>query len=396
MNRSFSHGLENAGRMPGPLESLRASSPVKHRGSGLASVIVLGLLVFIAGCERPPVAPVQGGYRGVSMGQVVNPRLTAEQAGVHDVPPPIKPVRAGLVLGRAADAYRSVRVLGDLDIAEFGRTMNAITQWVAPADGGCVYCHVVGDFADDSKYTKVVARRMLAMVRDINSGWKSHVGETGVTCYTCHRGRPLPVEFWFSPVTDKRMMVGNRAGQNEPARSVGYTSLPNDPMTAFLVGSADIRIQSTAGQPSANHRSIKQAEWTYGLMVHMARSLGVNCTYCHNARAFADWSQSPPARAKAWYGIRMVRELNNAVLIPLAPVFPPNRLGPTGDGPKLNCATCHRGVYKPLYGVPMVKDYPGLYPPPGADAAGTVPHATATPQTTGGALPSAGASRSTG
>ena len=27
---------------------------------------------------------------------------------------------------------------------------------------------------------------------------------------------------------------------------------------------------------------------------------------------------------------------------------------------KVNCATCHQGVYKPLYGAPMAKDYPAL------------------------------------
>jgi photosynthetic reaction center cytochrome c subunit len=323
------------------------------------------------------------------MGQVVNPRLTAEQARVHEVPPPLKPVRAGLSLGKASETYKSVRVLGDLDIAEFGRTMTAMTQWVAPEDGGCLYCHVAGDFADDSKYTKVVARRMLAMVRNINSGWKSHVGETGVTCYTCHRGRPLPVEFWFAPKPDNRLMLGDRAGQNEPARSVGYASLPNDPMTPFLVGSEDIRIQSATGLASGNRHSIKQTEWTYGLMVHMSRALGVNCTYCHNTRAFADWAQSPPARAKAWHGIRMVREINNTVLIPLADVFPPNRLGPTGDGPKLSCATCHRGVYKPLYGVPMVKDYPGLYVPASTDGQAATPPLDEAPATSTSGAPAA-------
>jgi photosynthetic reaction center cytochrome c subunit len=129
-------------------------------------------------------------------------------------------------------------------------------------------------------------------------------------------------------------------------------------------------------------------------MVHMARSLGVNCTYCHNARSFSDWAQSPPQRVTAWYGIRMVRELNNTVLVPLASAFPQNRLGPTGDGPKLSCATCHRGVYKPLYGVPMVKDYPGLYPPAATDA--NAAPATQTPAAATGDAPTPTAAKTTG
>ena len=86
----------------------------------------------------------------------------------------------------------------------------------------------------------------------------------------------------------------------------------------------------------------------------------MNCTYCHNTRSFADWDQSTPQRATAWYGIRMVRDLNNTYLDPLHGVFPPSRLGPTGDAPKVNCATCHQGVYKPLFGVSPVVGFPEL------------------------------------
>jgi photosynthetic reaction center cytochrome c subunit len=43
-------------------------------------------------------------------------------------------------------------------------------------------------------------------------------------------------------------------------------------------------------------------------------------------------------------------------------VFPRQRLGPGGDVPKVNCTTCHQGVYRPLYGAPVAKDYPALVP----------------------------------
>ena len=62
----------------------------------------------------------------------------------------------------------------------------------------------------------------------------------------------------------------------------------------------------------------------------------------------------------AWHGIQMVRDLNANYLDPLKATSPRTRLGPTGDGPKLNCATCHQGVNKPLFGVSMAKDYPEL------------------------------------
>jgi cytochrome c peroxidase len=96
-------------------------------------------------------------------------------------------------------------------------------------------------------------------------------------------------------------------------------------------------------------------------MIHFSNSLGVNCTYCHNTRSMGEWSTSPSTRAQAWYGIRMVRNLNKEYLEPLADTLPPNRHGAEmGDGPKLNCATCHNGAYKPLLGVSMLGDYQAL------------------------------------
>jgi photosynthetic reaction center cytochrome c subunit len=56
----------------------------------------------------------------------------------------------------------------------------------------------------------------------------------------------------------------------------------------------------------------------------------------------------------------MVRDLNNDYLTPLTSVFPAHRLGSEGDAPKLNCATCHNGVNKPLYGAQMLDKFPSL------------------------------------
>jgi photosynthetic reaction center cytochrome c subunit len=56
----------------------------------------------------------------------------------------------------------------------------------------------------------------------------------------------------------------------------------------------------------------------------------------------------------------MAREINTTYVDPLTPVLPAAKLGPTGDIAKVNCATCHQGAYKPLYGVSMLRDYPEL------------------------------------
>ena len=96
-------------------------------------------------------------------------------------------------------------------------------------------------------------------------------------------------------------------------------------------------------------------------MMTFSQSLGVNCDFCHNTRSFYSWDGNPPQRTTAWYGIRMVRDLNNAYLDPLHDTLPPERWGAAmGDSPKVFCATCHNGVYKPLFGVSMAKDFPEL------------------------------------
>ena len=330
----------------------------------LASIVLAAAAVgtLLAGCERPPIDNVQVGFRGVAMEQNYNPRLMAAVIEANQPPAPLEPASADGP--KASAVYQNVKVLGDLSVGQFARSMVAMSNWVAPKEGpeaGCVYCHNPANFADDSKYTKVVARRMVQMTQNINVNWKQHVAATGVTCYTCHRGQPVPANVWFDPAPlkhDVTGLLGDRALQNSPAASVKLASLPYDPFGPYLAGDKPIRVQGDTALPTGNRASTKQTEFTYSLMVHMSDSLGVNCTYCHNSRSWQDWEQSPPQRATAWHGIRMARQLNNEYMTPLTGTFPANRLGPTGDVPKLNCATCHQGAYKPLFGAPMAKDHP--------------------------------------
>ena len=163
-------------------------------------------------------------------------------------------------------------------------------------------------------------------------------------------------------------------GQNHPSASVAYASLPYDPFSAYLKddGVNHIRVAGTQPLRSADHVvSVKTAEQTYGLMMHISQGMGVNCTYCHNTQSFRAWNLSTPARVRAWYGLRMVAANNQEYMTPLASVFPAVhatlgvdawRKGPNGDTYKVNCATCHQGQSKPMGGVSM-RDYaPGLYP----------------------------------
>nr|WP_286193357.1 photosynthetic reaction center cytochrome PufC [Boseongicola sp. H5] len=268
----------------------------------------------------------------------------------------------------AGDIYRNVQVLGGLTDANFNRLMNAMTQWVAP-EQGCAYCHgdvALEEYGEDNLYTKVVARRMIEMTQSINENWDVHVNanaQVGVTCYTCHRGQNVPNNIWFriSPVNSA--MAGWSANQNRVTMTSNFTSLPSDYLETYLLDFERIavhdlapRVENLPGDPL-----IQQTERTYAFMNYISNSLGVNCTFCHNSRAFYDGAQVTPQWATASLGIQMVQELNADYLVPLADVYPPERLGPVyGDPPLAACRTCHQGYQRPMEGLNVIHNWPEL------------------------------------
>jgi photosynthetic reaction center cytochrome c subunit len=335
--------------------------------AGIAAVAALPLI--LAGCELGPKESQQLGPRGPAMEQVTNLNLVKPPAA----PPPSAYQLTSREGQKARDIYPELQALGDISVDEFGLLMANITAWVVPADAppeqaGCNYCHNPENMASYEKYTKTVALSMLKMTQNINVNWQSHVKQTGVTCYTCHRGQGVPQYSWsLKPEPDARGLTGYRPNQNEPAAVVGYASLPNDPNGTFLLNPAEIRVNSDQIHPSAmNTKGTKDAEHTYGLMMRVSGALGVNCTFCHNSQNFGEWSHSRIQKQTAWYGIRMVRQMNSNYIQPLATVFPAAgwdqkaRLGPMGDPLKVNCQTCHQGYNKPLGGVSMLADNPSL------------------------------------
>ncbi|MCA3238571.1 MAG: photosynthetic reaction center cytochrome PufC [Curvibacter sp.] len=343
------------------MKIIRSNAAGRRTGAACALkglAVVLGATLLVA-CERPPMESVQHGYRGTGMVQVYNPRTVEANIENNVVPVALPQAEGGGP--KASAVYQNVKVLGDLNVAQFTRVMAAMTTWVAPKEG-CVYCHNPANLAEDSKYTKVVSRKMIEMTRHINKDWQQHVGSTGVTCYTCHRGQNVPGEIWtkLNPQPYGSNFMGDKAGQNEPNPVANLSSLPIDPFTPFLLGDEKIRVNGTTALPSGNRQSIKQAEATYSLMTHISTSLGVNCTYCHNTQSFSKWEGGPPQRLTAWYGIRMARDLNVNYMETLVEAFPAHRKGVLGDVAKLNCATCHQGAYKPLYGAPMAQDFTEL------------------------------------
>jgi hypothetical protein len=99
-------------------------------------------------------------------------------------PTPAPPPPGASGRGRGVPAAKNLQILKPEEIRV---TMAAFVQGTGLA---CDGCHVQGDRASDDKHEKVVARKMLEMVRGANAN--TFNGDNKVTCYMCHRGEARP------------------------------------------------------------------------------------------------------------------------------------------------------------------------------------------------------------
>ncbi|MEN0077163.1 MAG: photosynthetic reaction center cytochrome PufC, partial [Paracraurococcus sp.] len=300
----------------------------------------------------------------------------------QEAPPPLPPAEAGGP--RATEAYRNVQVLTDVSAAEFMRLQQAITQWVSP-EQGCGFCHAGQDYASDAKPQKQAARVMLRMVRHVNADRGDHVRGAGVTCYTCHRGHPVPAETWLpSAPRPGRAMVAAQDNWRESAANVRQF-FPDAGWDLYLLGEEPISVQSTTTLPGTTVATQVVAKRVYEMMMQMSDGIGVNCGYCHNSRALQSWEQSTPHRWEGQYGLNLTRDLNRNYLLQLfdilpqsrelvdetrMPALPAHESGVQAGNGLVLCATCHYANPRPLNGAAMAAGYPGL----GMPAAGREAH----------------------
>jgi photosynthetic reaction center cytochrome c subunit len=341
------------------------NNPTNIFGPAIA-VGVAGSAVFVAAMivafgQPFPTESQQTGPRGTGM----HVQEFASDLAVHpDVAgfytsEPIVPAQDAAVMGDAAGVPPS---LANLTPENYDRLVTAMREWTGIPD--------LLEPGRDSYQTQV-AYSMIEMTQSINQNWIGHVqanAEVGVTCYTCHRGQAVPNNVWFkvSPVNSN--VAGWSANQNRVTMVSNFTSLPSDYLETYLladeggnyanIGVHDLesRVQQQPGDPL-----IQQTERTYAFMNYIANSLGVNCVFCHNSRAFYDPGQVTPQWATASLGIAMVQETLEQYILPLQDVLPAGRLGPVyADVPKLACRTCHQGEQQPLNGLNVIRNWPEL------------------------------------
>jgi len=84
--------------------------------------------------------------------------------------------------------HKNLQVLSEADMSA-----GAMRQATAGLGVMCTYCHVDDATKRDSdeKPTKLMARKMFAMTKEINAKFPD--GKVHVTCYTCHRGAEEPL-----------------------------------------------------------------------------------------------------------------------------------------------------------------------------------------------------------
>jgi hypothetical protein len=176
----------------------------------------------------------------------------------------------------------------------------------------CSYCHVQNDFASDQNPRKQTARKMIAMVRQIDTSFVSSqdvypAGYHEVDCITCHRGS-------IKPETKAAEVFYNLAesiGQGRAGKGLG-TNLKVLPADTVVHGEGSI-------------------------MHEFRDALGVDCGFCHGGNGgFA--KDDNPRKDIARKMVLLVRQINAN--------FPGTGVYPVGTQ-AVTCNTCHRGETHP-------------------------------------------------
>src|SRR5438128_589999 len=177
----------------------------------------------------------------------------------------------------------------------------------------CTYCHVQGDFAADTNPKKETARKMIAMVRLIDTSFPSSAGVFPdgyheVDCSTCHRGSVKPE----TVAPRKFYNRGNSLGAPPPEQRPGI-SLKLLPPDTHVHG-AD------------------------SLMGEFRDALSVDCNYGHGGGRPQEVDINP-RKYIARKMIMLVRQINSN--------FTGMIVFPVGDQ-AVTCWTCHCGDTHPV------------------------------------------------
>lgn len=267
-------------------------------GSVLTTIWILRLTA--APAASPALSPIYVSYSLDNQAYIRPESLAAAQAYIKQHP---QPQRAEVLKGLS--------------------TAQITTYMINQVSGGlkvdCGYCHNLanGNFAAQDRLPvsahqdlerKTIAREHMKMTATLNREWIkpliARVGGRQVTCATCHNGQPV-----FHTYPDDQ------------------SPLPRDYSLSRALMDLDV-LQVTGMQ----RPDLDRVQYNQNTMYHMNRSLGVGCTFCHNARNFA--SNELPDKEHALWMLKMTRALNAEYKPIMANQTP-------------SCWMCHRGAVVP-------------------------------------------------
>ena len=155
-------------------------------------------------------------------------------------PAQLTPVSTSSSPKMAEAVFKNLKVLNGIPSEQLIPGMRFITSSLGVQ---CSFCHVEGRFDDDAKKEKQIGRSMMRMMFAIN---QNHFeGTREVTCYSCHRGAPRPIDV---PPVAGEMPSGE-------ASAVGQ-KFPSE--CPFPISSSTISFKHSAG-PLHSRKS--QREW---------------------------------------------------------------------------------------------------------------------------------------
>ena len=183
-----------AGAGRGTAAAPPAATPPPAAGTGVA-----------AGAPGRQGGPPGGGPPGGGPGGGRGPQLTPEQRAARrdslttmraGVAADVMKGIAGYETARAGTVFKGLQLFQDSTATAVVTTMDK--NFGMALSVGCTFCHVAGNWADDSKQAKQTTRVMIAMVNEINSVQLAKLGGPGggrtpkINCVTCHRGNQQP------------------------------------------------------------------------------------------------------------------------------------------------------------------------------------------------------------
>lgn len=116
------------------------------------------------------------------------PEQEALEARIRPATHPVKPITDDEGMEPSETIYANVVAFKSRPASSMMATMS---MWTAELGADCTYCHTDdGNWAAEGNVNKDVARAMMGMMDRINKDWFG--GERIVTCWGCHRGKPIP------------------------------------------------------------------------------------------------------------------------------------------------------------------------------------------------------------